>query len=55
MVVFTLLHKEDVQREEAEAKGTGEPDSSSGKADEGKETSRHEGEKNFEPEADDLD
>ncbi len=55
VVVFTLLHKEDVEKEGAEAKDVGEPDKGSGRTDEGTERSRHEGEKNFEPEADDLD
>jgi hypothetical protein len=50
VVVFTLLHKE-----EAEAGDAAGSDMVSDKVIGGKEGSRHEGEKNFEPEADDLD
>lgn len=67
VVVFTLLHREDVEKEEAEAakkEPVGEGKKDGGKeadAEEVKPTSsgtgegRHEGEKNFEPRADDLD
>lgn len=55
VVVFTLLHKEDVEKGEAKAKDVGEENKGSQRTGEGKEGSRHEGEKNFEPEADDLD
>lgn len=57
VVVFTLLHKEDVEKEEAESAAK------DGQSDEGKvvgegatkDESRHEGEKSFEPEASDVD
>lgn len=49
VVIFTLLHKEDVEREEAEAARVAEPDQSKQNG------MRHEGEENFEPQADDLD
>lgn len=55
VVVFTLLHKEDVEKEKAGAEDAGGSDNGSGKANEGKDRSRHEGQKNFKPEADDLD
>ena len=49
VVVFSLLHKEDVEKEEAEQKTAGK---ASKVTDQG---ARHEGQKDFEPEADDLD
>ena len=52
VVVFSLLHKEDVEKEEAEAKGGGEGTKVENQEIRG---ARHEGEKDFEPEADDLD
>lgn len=55
MVIFTLLHREDVEKEEAGAEGAETPSNAGDKTDEGKEDSRHEGEENFVPQADDLD
>jgi len=57
VVVFTLLHKEDVEMEEAEkAAKTGKSDAGEeGGKDAARDESRHEGEKGFEPEADDVD
>lgn len=52
VVVFSLLHKEDVEKEEAEAEKGGEDTKVTNQETQG---ARHEGEKNFEPEADDLD
>ena len=49
VVVFSLLHKEDFDKEEAALK-RGDQDSKVTS-----QKSRHEGEKDFEPEADDLD
>lgn len=49
VVVFSLLHKEDVEKEEAEAKKGGEDTSATSQGE------RREGEKDFEPGADDLD
>ena len=51
VVVFTLLHKEDVEKEEEEAKRAGEEDVKATTS----RAARHVGEKDFEPEADDLD
>ena len=50
-MVFSLLHKEDVEKEEAAAAAKSDP------AEENKTLrgDRHEGEKSFQPEADDLD
>ena len=48
VVVFTLLKKEDVEKEEAEVE-------QSGKAMKGKDEPKPEGEESFEPKADDLD
>lgn len=55
VVVFTLLQKAEVEKVEAGAGSADEPDKDSKDMGEDKGTSRHEGEKNFEPEADDLD
>lgn len=55
VVVFTLLHKEVVENEEAKAKDVGGENKGNRRTDESKERSRHEGENKFEPEADDLD
>ena len=52
VVVFSLLHKEDVEKEEAEARTSGEDSKVPSQETQG---ARHEGEKDFEPEADDLD
>ena len=57
VAVFSLLHKEDVEKEEAaeEAKrrsGGGGTELTSGET---TDEARHEGEKEFEPDADDLD
>ena len=52
VVVFSLLHREDVENEEAEAKKGGEDKHVKSQATAG---ARHEGQKEFEPEADDLD
>ena len=52
VVVFSLLHKEDVEKEEAEAKPLNEDTKATSQETQG---GRHEGEKEFEPEADDLD
>ena len=52
VVVFSLLHKEDVEREEAEAKNEGDGAGITSQETQG---SRHEGEKSFEPKPDDLD
>lgn len=52
VVVFSLLHKEDVEKEEGEAKTLGEDTKVTSQEMQG---ARHEGEKDFEPEADDLD
>ena len=54
VVVFSLLHKEDVEKEEAEAEAErgGENTKVASPA---TQRARHEGEKDFEPEADDLD
>lgn len=52
VVVFSLLHKEDVEKEEAEPKKGGEDTKVTIQDSQG---ARHEGEKDFEPEADDLD
>lgn len=52
VVVFTLLHKEDVEKEEAEPKKGSEDTKVPGQEAPG---TRHEGEKDFVPEADDLD
>ena len=51
VIVFTLLHREDVEREEAEAEAAkpAKPDQSE------QDGTRHEGEEKFEPQADDLD
>ena len=46
VVVFSLLHREDVEKEETESMKKGE---------DAKVTNRHEGEEDFEPQADDLD
>ena len=58
VVVFSLLHKEDVEKEEAAAEEEakrrvegGGTELTSGETDE----ARHEGEKEFEPDADDVD
>ena len=51
VVVFSLLHKEDVE-EEAEPEKDGEDAKVTSRETQGP---RHEGEKEFEPEADDLD
>ena len=51
VVVFSLLHKEDVEKEEEMKKGGGK----SNAAHEEATGPRHEGEKDFVPEADDLD
>ena len=45
VVVFSLLHREDVEKEEADTKVKSQETAGA----------RHEGEKDFEPEADDLD
>lgn len=52
VVVFSLLHKEDVEKEEAESKNDGGDTEVPSQETQG---ARHEGEKNFEPEPDDLD
>ena len=52
VVVFSLLHKEDVEKEEAQAKTSHEDTKVTSQETLG---ARHEGEKDFEPEADDLD
>ena len=52
VVVFSLLHKEDVEKEEAEPTKEGEDIKVTSQESQG---ARHEGEKDFEPEADDLD
>ncbi len=52
MVVFSLLHKEDVEKEEIESKKGREDTKVTSQGTQG---ARHEGEKDFEPEADDLD
>ncbi|MCJ1455290.1 hypothetical protein MMC28_005644 [Mycoblastus sanguinarius] len=52
VVVFTLLHKEDVDKEEAEGAEGSKPDKTGESKEDG---TRHEGEKNFEPRSDDLD
>ena len=52
VVVFSLLHKEDVEKEESESKIEGDD---TGILSRKKQFSRHEGEKSFEPEPDDLD
>ena len=49
VVVFSLLHKEDFEKEEAASKREGEDSKVTSQR------ARHEGEKDFEPEADDLD
>ena len=49
VVVFTLLRKEDVEKEEAEQKTVGKVSKATNQG------ARHEGEEDFEPEADDLD
>lgn len=67
VVVFTLLHKQDVKKEEEEAEAeaeavkagqpseSGVPGLGSDKHVEIGENTRHEGEKSFQPQADDLD
>ena len=52
VVAFSLLHKEDVEKEEVEMQKGGENTKVTSQETQG---ARHEGEKNFEPEADDLD
>lgn len=52
VVVFSLLHKEDVEKEEAKEKPVNEDTKVTSQETQGQ---RHEGEKDFEPEADDLD
>lgn len=52
VVVFSLLHKEDVEKEETALKEGGEDTKATSQE---TQWARHEGEKNFEPEADDLD
>lgn len=52
VVVFSLLHKEDVEEEEAEAEKGGEDAKMTSRE---TQAARHEGEEEFEPEADDLD
>ena len=52
VVAFSLLHKEDVEKEEAEQNRGGEDRTVTDQKTLG---ARHEGEKEFEPEADDLD
>ena len=52
VVVFSLLHKEDVEKEEAESKRNSENTKMTNPETLGV---RHEGEKEFEPEVDDLD
>lgn len=52
VVVFSLLHKEDVEKEEAEPKKGGEDTKVTSQETQG---ARHEGEEDFEPEVDDLD
>lgn len=54
VVVFTLLKKVDVGKDEASGKVGNEPNKVD-KMEEDKDKSRHEGEKSFEPEAGDLD
>ena len=49
VVVFSMLHKEDIEKEEAASKRGGEDSKVT------IQRARHEGEKDFEPEADDLD
>lgn len=49
VVVFSLLHKDDVEKEEAEAKKRGEDARATSEGE------RREGEMDFEPGADDLD
>lgn len=53
VVVFTLLKKVDVEKDEASGKVADEPEKVGEMEDRNK--SRHEGEERFEPEADDLD
>lgn len=52
VVVFSLLHKEDVEKEETELK---QKDEDTKVTSQETEEGRHEGEKDFQPEADDLD
>lgn len=52
VVVFCLLHKEDVEKEEAQSGKGGENTSTTGQD---TRAARHEGEEDFQPEADDLD
>ena len=52
VVAFSLLHKDDVETEEAEQKRGADDKLVTSKETQG---ARHEGEKDFEPEADDLD
>ena len=52
VVTFSLLHKEDVEKEEAESKNEGDDTEITSQETQG---ARHEGEKSFEPEPDDLD
>lgn len=54
VVVFTLLKKVDVEKDEAGRTVADEPEKVNEK-EEGRDKSRHEGEKSFEPDADDLD
>lgn len=55
VVVFSLLHNEDVEEEEAEAEAEAEA-AKAGKSDESKDAgTKHEGENDFEPQEDDLD
>lgn len=49
VVVFSMLHKEEFEKEEAASKRGGEDSKVL------TQRARHEGEKDFEPEADDLD
>ena len=52
VVAFSMLHKEDVEKEEAEQKKGREDRTVTSQETRG---ARHEGEKEFEPEADDVD
>lgn len=52
VVVFSLLHKEDVEKEEVEVKP---PTKDTKVPSQGLQGGRHEGEKAFEPEEDDVD
>ena len=52
VVVFSLLHKEDVEKEEAESKNEGDDTGITSQETQG---ARHEGEESFEPKPDDLD